>query len=375
MSAESAVLEWKNYTPTATMAFQKLYDDTTYTDVTIACEGNKKIEAHKVVLNMCSNLFSNILKDNPNPHPLIYLQDISIEDLNLLKKFMYKGKATVLKGQLDSFMKLSKTFLNYNQESTSADQHTEIKECMKTFDKEDELSKMQFVNPPDVDKQPEKIKELHSQQPNDIDFFPIKSKQEKLKCSLCYFSTLYTSKLTKHNKKMHREKPCPTCKIELEPKLLRKHVKQQHTIFTCEHCSFSTRFGSYFRVHNRKHNGQMIHCDQCDYSCAKNTILQNHMESIHHTSEYNCDSCDFRTHTARIIKFHKEKVHLGIRHFCEHCNYKAAKLQNLRTHQLTVHAKVRYNCQICKFGDSQKSRVKLHSQRKHGISFEEHNEI
>ena len=374
MPADSAVLEWKNYTPTTSLAFQKLYDDTTFTDVTIACEDNKKIEAHKTILSLCSNLFSNILKDNPNPHPLIYLQDISIEDLTLLKKFMYKGKATVFKGQLESFMKLSKTFLNYNQESTSADQDTETRECMKTL-KKDKLSKMQFDNPPDVGKQPEKTKELQDQQQNEIGYFPIKPKQEKFKCNKCGFSTLYTSKLSKHHKKMHREQPCPTCKIELEPKLLRKHVKQKHTIFTCEHCSFSTKFGSHFLVHNRKHNGQMIHCDQCDYSCAKNVTLKNHMESIHHTSEYDCDSCDFKTHTARIIKFHKEKVHLGIRYFCEHCNYKATKLQNLRTHQLTVHAKVRYYCQVCKFGDSQMSRVKLHTQRKHGISFEEHKEI
>ena len=97
MSCESTVLQWKNYTPTASEAFQRLYEDLAFTDVTIACEDNKKIEAHKVILNLCSNLFSNILKDNPNPHPLIYLQGVLIDDLILLKTFMYKGKATVLK--------------------------------------------------------------------------------------------------------------------------------------------------------------------------------------------------------------------------------------------------------------------------------------
>ena len=64
----------KNYTLTVTMAFQTLYDDTTFTDVTIACEGNKKIEAHKVILNMCSNLFRNILKDNPKPILFFFIQ-------------------------------------------------------------------------------------------------------------------------------------------------------------------------------------------------------------------------------------------------------------------------------------------------------------
>ena len=65
MSCESTVLQWKNYTRTASEAFQRLYEATNFTDVTIACEDNEKIEAHKVILSMCSNLFTNILKDNP----------------------------------------------------------------------------------------------------------------------------------------------------------------------------------------------------------------------------------------------------------------------------------------------------------------------
>ena len=229
MSGESAILEWKNYSPTASEAFQRLYEDTDFTDVTIACEDNQKIEAHKVILNMCSNIFSNILKNNPNPHPLIYLQGISIENLTLLKKFMYKGKTTVFKGQLDSFMKLSKTFLNCNQESTSAGRHKE------TLEKE-VLSKIQYDNHADSSQQNEKSKDLpeftsetfpnhikgdnlrdnqrqSNNQHNNTGFFPIKLKQEKLKCNQCEFSTLYASKFSKHNKNVHIEQPCPTCKI------------------------------------------------------------------------------------------------------------------------------------------------------------------
>ena len=46
----------------------------------------KKIEAHEVMNNMCSNLFSIILKANPNPYPLIYLQGISMKDRAMIKK-------------------------------------------------------------------------------------------------------------------------------------------------------------------------------------------------------------------------------------------------------------------------------------------------
>ena len=86
MEKDSVILEWKNYTPTSNRNFQKQYDDRYFTDVTIACEDNKTIEAHKVILSACSNVFGNILQANPHSHPIIYLQTIHIEDLILFKK-------------------------------------------------------------------------------------------------------------------------------------------------------------------------------------------------------------------------------------------------------------------------------------------------
>ena len=94
MDETGAVLEWKGFDPTTGTAFQNLYADQDFTDVTLACEDNARLEmeARKVILSSCSELFSKILKQNPNLHPLIYLQGVSIRDLELLKSFMYMGR-------------------------------------------------------------------------------------------------------------------------------------------------------------------------------------------------------------------------------------------------------------------------------------------
>ena len=190
----------------------------------------------------------------------------------------------------------------------------------------------------------------------------------KLNCDKCEYATLYNSKLITHTRKKH-DQVCPTCKVVLDnTALLKKHIIQKHTVYNCETCSYSTKWSESLNRHNRKHNGQMIRCDQCDYSCIKMVSLRTHMESKHNTSEYKCKSCDFKTHTARNIKFHDQKVHQGIRYFCEYCDFKTAKQSNLKTHQITKHDKVRYHYKLCKFGDSQVSRVKFHEKRKHGIS-------
>ena len=90
---------------------------------------------------MCSNLFCNFLKFNPNHHPLIYLQGVIIEDLILLKRFMYLGKATVLKKQLDSFMNVSKLFLNSNKETNNTYTIKPVVELQNTFKKEQLIEK------------------------------------------------------------------------------------------------------------------------------------------------------------------------------------------------------------------------------------------
>ena len=146
MASKATVLEWKSYPATASMAFQNLYNDMHFTDVTIACEDNQKITAHKVILSECSLFFNKILKGNNSPHPLIYLQGVSIDDLILLKTFMYLGRASVLKEQIESLMKISKSFLNSNKEKTLQDVHSENVEC--TFDNVKEVAQsIQSGNP------------------------------------------------------------------------------------------------------------------------------------------------------------------------------------------------------------------------------------
>ena len=51
MADASVVLQWKAFESTIQNTFQNLYTDEALTDVTIACEGNKQIIIHKVVIS------------------------------------------------------------------------------------------------------------------------------------------------------------------------------------------------------------------------------------------------------------------------------------------------------------------------------------
>ena len=56
MGQDGVNLEWTMYESISTNSFHTLYTDTDFADVTLACEENKQILVHKVVVSSCSEL-------------------------------------------------------------------------------------------------------------------------------------------------------------------------------------------------------------------------------------------------------------------------------------------------------------------------------
>ena len=71
---EKLCLQWNDFKENVFSAFGRLRADKDFADVTLACEDGEKIEAHKVILAASSPVFANILLENKNSHPLIFLK-------------------------------------------------------------------------------------------------------------------------------------------------------------------------------------------------------------------------------------------------------------------------------------------------------------
>ena len=80
-SSEKLCLQWNDFQKIVSSAFGDLRDNPDLTDVTLACEDGKQLEAHKMVLASTSPFFMELLKRNRHPHPLIYMRGIKSEDL------------------------------------------------------------------------------------------------------------------------------------------------------------------------------------------------------------------------------------------------------------------------------------------------------
>ena len=68
---------------------KNLNESKDFTDVTLACNDGKLVEAHKVILAASSPLFQNLLKISKHPHPLIYMRGMKLEDLLSIPDLMY----------------------------------------------------------------------------------------------------------------------------------------------------------------------------------------------------------------------------------------------------------------------------------------------
>jgi len=105
--SEKLCLKWNDFQDNTNSAFASLRNDNDFSDVTLACEDGKQVEAHKVILAASSPFFQTLLRRNKHPHPLIYMRGLNSEDLVAIVDFLYYGEAKVNQENIESFLALA----------------------------------------------------------------------------------------------------------------------------------------------------------------------------------------------------------------------------------------------------------------------------
>lgn len=101
---EQFSLRWNNFHSNLTTGFHDLLEAEDLVDVTLAAEG-QFLQAHKIVLSVCSPYFKQLFKVNPCKHPIVILKDVGHSDLKDILEFMYLGEVNVLRENLTTFLK------------------------------------------------------------------------------------------------------------------------------------------------------------------------------------------------------------------------------------------------------------------------------
>ena len=106
-SSEKFCLKWNDFQQNTSGSFQQLRHEPEFADVTLVCEEDQHIEAHRVILTACSPFFRTVLKRNKYSHPLIYMRGLKAKDLTAIVDFIYYGEANIYQEDLDGFLILA----------------------------------------------------------------------------------------------------------------------------------------------------------------------------------------------------------------------------------------------------------------------------
>ena len=79
-------------------------------DVTLVCNDEKQIKAHKFVLIGSSPVFRSMLLHSSQRDTILYLRGVKRSDLEWALQFMYLGQTQIPHTQLQSFIELAKDF-------------------------------------------------------------------------------------------------------------------------------------------------------------------------------------------------------------------------------------------------------------------------
>ena len=101
-------LNWNGFETSATNTLKSLHYDRHFTNVTLVCEDDQQIEAHKIILSSASPFFQKILLKNPHPHPLIYLRGLKLEEMKAIVDFIYLGQTEVNSQDVECFLQVAK---------------------------------------------------------------------------------------------------------------------------------------------------------------------------------------------------------------------------------------------------------------------------
>jgi hypothetical protein len=108
MSGEKFCLKWNEFQTNIASTLREIRDDKEFFDVTLACEEEgQQVQAHKVVLAVCSPFFRSVLQRNPHERPLIYLKGVKFNELAAVLNFMYHGEVNVAQEELSSFLSIA----------------------------------------------------------------------------------------------------------------------------------------------------------------------------------------------------------------------------------------------------------------------------
>ena len=373
MSQDKYNLRWHTYSDHLTEMMQDMLSDE-FADVTLVCDDKKTIKAHRNILSVCSPVFKDIFRMQPQkPQPVIYLRGIQYSELECILQFIYSGETKFHKERLNEFLSVSKNLeireLSKNDVNPSCDEKTDLtiteeqaynfnsesyaehevkdkeietkfhcSECDKSFSYTSDLYRHLSLHIQKTKNAKHEVEEIET--------------KTKFQCSKCDKSFSFKSDLYRHKRSVHEgvKFECNLCDYEASRQdNMSIHIQTKHAEHDVKDKEIETKF----------------HCTECSKSFSYKTHLHRHRRSAHKGIKYECNLCEYEGSRQDNLTIHIQTKHEGLKYACNQCDYEATTNGNLTHHVKSEHEGVRYSCNLCEYQAKQQSQLKTHKKHKH----------
>jgi len=332
-------LSWSNFQNHTSSAFQDLLEQADFVDVTLACEEDKHITAHKIILSACSPFFRTILQRNPHQRPLIFLDGVKQRELVAIIDFIYLGRAEVSRDGIEEFMRVGRKLKisGLTTEDIPKNQ-TDLPKCKQQDEtstiKKDTTEKMEIID--SLEKQSAEESSNHTSSESDMLLQGAEDNDEKdlleetVVPSTGPVEHIQANPKTSENvviddvAKECNVAPNNTVLIEKAKDTISVEASESQTMGISEMLKGDLVPGLVLTKNKeqetpiskskskKKVKEQAVpsySCDDCDFKAAEIGNLRMHTFYKHGAKTYKCDQCDFKAQRQSGLKFHQSMKH------------------------------------------------------------------
>merc|ERR1712126_141991 len=243
MNTDSKSLVWKSYSNHFLYLLKELNKTNSFSDVTLVCDDNTRIESHKIILSSCSDVLKEIISSDPEIHSVILLTGIKSKDLGSLLQYVYTGETILNQEDVNDFMQFAKE-LKIGEFKNEVKKEAYKKAEEYSNEDTDEISVLEEISV--VKEWKRKEKQITAAPKSKLN--PSASSAAfdmclSLMCPECGRNFNSNASMKVHLKSQHSgiSIPCTQCAYKTKTQLqLKKRVKSVHEIHQCIYCNFKT---------------------------------------------------------------------------------------------------------------------------------------
>ena len=387
-----------------------------FTDVTIVCDDQKMVNAHKFLLSGSSPVMKDIIDSLSENDSVIDLRGIQSEDMESILKFLYTGNVSFPQSRSESFLNVARyldikeiykifdidnvaenyyedivildvTTADDEQSATEENVLEEYKDAQCYSEEEEAISENQieYVTPADDNEQSPAQENGRTETKNkDTEFYSqeeganyenqIEASSDSKQCEFCNFDFKNESSLDKHLKLVHHIYMCTfeNCEYYFEKqaeqhyktahKIMKQHINSVHhqnRKFSCpiKTCDFVTDKEKRLRRHTLKH--RIFNCKFCDDQFTIKASLRKHTYMKHFQNCIQEEKFEVRVNQNKKIILQTNALQ------CTDCHTVFEGRKDFNFHRQSIHGKNPCPDDNCDYIPKGRTALHVHNKTKH----------